>query len=96
MASTSGSSCDIRKFDEKNFALWKEMIQDVLVQRRQIEAIRHSKTSAGKTPEEWKSVNELARSTIRMHLVENVYFSIAKEKTAFELWEQLKSLYEKK
>ena len=31
-----------------------------------------------------------------MHLAENVYFSIAKEKTAFELWEKLQSLYEKK
>ena len=50
MASTSGSSCEIRKFDGKNFALWKEMMQDVLVQRRQIEAIRHFKTPAGKTP----------------------------------------------
>ena len=71
------------------------MMQDVLVQRWQIEAIRHSKTLAGKTPEEWKSVDELARSTIRMHLAVKVYISIAKEKTTFELWEKLQSLYEK-
>ena len=31
-----------------------------------------------------------------MHLAENVYFSIAKEKSTFELWEKLQSLYEKK
>ena len=58
--------------------------------------IRHSKTPAGKTPEEWKSVDELARSTIRMHLAKKFYFSIAKEKTVFELCEKLQSLYEKK
>jgi hypothetical protein len=55
------------------------MMQDVLVQQRQIEAIRHSKTPSGKTPKEWKSVDELSHSTIRVHLAENVYFSIAKE-----------------
>ena len=31
-----------------------------------------------------------------MHLAENVYFSIAKEKTTFELVEKLQSLYEKR
>ena len=96
MASTSGNGCEVPKFDGNNFTLWKEMMQDVLVHRRQIEAIRHSKTLPGKTPEEWKSVNELARSTIQMHLAENVYFSIAKEKTTFDLWDKLQSLYEKK
>ena len=76
MASTSGSGCEIRKFDTKNFALCKEMMQDVLV-------------PSGKTLEEWKSVDEHARSTIRMDLAEKVYLSMAKKKTAFELWENL-------
>ena len=31
-----------------------------------------------------------------MHVAENVYFSMAKEKTSFELQEKLKDLYEKK
>ena len=38
---------------DNNFALWKEMIQDVLVQRCQIEDIRHAKVPTGKTLEEW-------------------------------------------
>ena len=45
---------------------------------------------AGEILEEWKSVDELARSTIRMHLVENVYFSTEKKKTMYELSEKLK------
>ena len=47
------------------------------------------------TIEEWKSIDEIARSTIRMHLAENVYFNIAKETTTFKLWEKLQAVYEK-
>ena len=85
-----------QQFDGKNFPLWKEMMQDVLVQKCQIEAIRHTKVPTGKTLEEWRFVNELVRLMIRMHQTENVYFSMAKEKTTFELWEKLQALYEKK
>ena len=33
---------DIKKFDASNFALWKEQIQDVLVQKKQILPILHA------------------------------------------------------
>ena len=39
MASTSRKGVEIRKFNGKNFSLWKEMMQDVLIIRRQVEAI---------------------------------------------------------
>ena len=43
MASTSDTNVEIRKFDGKNFALWKVMIQDVLIiPEHQIEVIRHN------------------------------------------------------
>ena len=47
------------------------------------------------TIEEWKSIDEIARSTIRIHLAENVYFSLAKETTTFKLWEKVQTVYEK-
>ena len=81
MASTSGTGIEIRKFHGKNLAQWKEMMQDVLIIRRQVEAINHNKKPASMTIEEWKSINEIARSTIRMHLAENIYFSMTKETT---------------
>ena len=56
MASTSGTGVEIRKFDGKNFALWKEMMQDVLIIRRQVEAIRHSEKPASMMVEECKFV----------------------------------------
>ena len=72
MASTSEIGIEIRKFDGKNIALWKEMMQDVLIIRRQVEAIRHSEKPTLMTIEEWKSIDEITRSTIRIHLAENV------------------------
>ncbi len=36
------------------------MMQDVLVQRRKVEAIRHAQVPTEKTPDEWRSGDELA------------------------------------
>mgnify|MGYP002775115835 FL=1 len=95
MGSTFGTGIEIRKFNGKNFALWKEMMQDVLIIRRKVDAIRHSKKPTSMTIEEWKSLDKISRPTIRMHLAENVYFSMAKETTTFKLWENLQAVYEK-
>ena len=95
MASTSDTCVEIQKFDGKNFALWKEMMQDVLIVQRQIEAIQHNNKPASMIVEEWRSLDEIARSTIQMHLTENVYFSMAKEMMTFTLWEKLQDIYEK-
>jgi hypothetical protein len=34
-------------------------------------------------------LTELARSTIRMHLADNVYFSVTFETTVYSLWDKL-------
>ena len=81
---TSGTGIKIQKFDGKNFALWKQMMQDVLITRRQVEAIRHIKKPASMTIEEWKLIDKIVHSTIRMHLAENIYFSMTKETTCWE------------
>ena len=70
-------------------------MQDELIIRHQIDAIRHSNKPTSMTTDEWRSLDEIAGSTIRMHLAENVYFSMAKE-TTFSLWEKLHAIYEKK
>ena len=85
MASTSGIGVEIRKFDDKNFALWKEMMQDVLIIRHRIKLIRHNGKPSMMTTEDWRSLDKIARSTIRMHLAENVYFIMGKESIAFAL-----------
>ena len=50
------------------------MVEDLLIVRRQVEAIRHSEMPTSMIIEEWKSIDEIARSTIRMHLAKNDYF----------------------
>ena len=95
MASTSSTGVEIWKFDGKNFALWKEMMQDVLIIRCQVEEIQHNTKPASMTTEEWCSLDEIARSTIQMHLAEKVYFSIANETSAYAMWEKLQAVYEK-
>ena len=77
MASTSGIGVEIRKFDGKNFALWKEMMQDVLIIRRQIKHIGHNEKLASMPTAEWRPIDEIACSTIQMHMAENVYFNMA-------------------
>ena len=62
------------------------MMQDVVIIRRQIEAIQHNNKPTLMETDEWHSLVEIARTTIRMDLVENVYFSMAKEKATFGLW----------
>ena len=47
------------------------------------------------TIEEWKSIDEIPRSTTCMHLAEDVYFSMATETKMFKLWEKLQAVYEK-
>ena len=94
-ASTSETRIQIRKFDNKNFALWKEMMQDVLIIRRQVKAIQHREKPASMSAKEWRSLDKIACSSIWMHLTENVYFSIAKETTTVTLWEKLQAVYEK-
>ena len=67
-----------------------------LIIRCQIEAIRHNKKPLAMIVEEWRLFIEIARSTIQMHLAENVYFSMAKESSAFDLCAKLQSIYENK
>ena len=96
MASTFKTSYEIHKFDGNYFALWKEMMQDVLTIRCQIEAIQHNNKLTEMSAIEWRSLDEIVRSTIRIHLAENVYFSMVKETVTFALWEKLQTVYEKK
>ena len=45
--------------------------------------------------EDWAELDALAKSTIRLHLVESVYFTVVSETTPFNLWKKLCSTYEK-
>ena len=68
----------------------------MLVKKKQIKPIKLK----GERPEDitsavWEELDELACSTIMLTLVENVYFKVVEEKTAYGVWKKLCDLYEK-
>ena len=97
MASKDKDVYDIRKFDGTNFALWKEQMQDVLVQKKQRLPILYPERTEemDMTQLEWEELDALSRSTIRLHLVESVYFSVLECPTTFATWRKLCNSYEK-
>ena len=87
---------EIRKFDGSNFALWKNQMRDVLIQRRQLRPLGgEAKRPEGMTKDDWEELNLLAMSTIRLHLADNVYFTVLDCDSAEMLWTKLCSTYEK-
>ena len=75
-----------------NFPIWKEQIQDVLIQKGQLQPILEREE--GIIDVEWKMLDAKARSTIRLHLAELVYFTIVGEPTAKAVWNKLCANYE--
>ena len=67
---------DIKKFDGTNFQLWKNQMQDVLVQKKQKLSIIYGAHTEemNLTQFQWEELDELCRSTIRLHFTESVYF----------------------
>ena len=91
---------DIKKFDGSNFALWKEQIQDILVQKKQIAPITFATREAALTKPfqvtqfEWEELDAMARSTIRLHLAKPIYFTILDCATMHATWLKLCNTYE--
>ena len=88
---------DIKKFDGTNFALWKNQIQDVLVQKKQKFPITHANRieEMNLTLFQWQEMDKLCRSTIRLHLVKSIYFFLLDCETFHALWQKLCNMYEK-
>ena len=97
MASSSERELfNIRNFDGTNFTLWKEQIQDVLVQKKQfklVEGLNAKRTDMSDA--NWVELDALAKTTIRLHLAKSVYFTVVNETTSHNLWKKLCSTYEK-
>jgi hypothetical protein len=78
MTSTSGH--DLKKFDGKNFPLWKMQMEDVLVQKDLLMPLMgFAKKPATMADEEWKILDQKALATIRLSLAESVYFNVSDE-----------------
>ena len=71
-------------------------MRDVLIQRRQLRPLGGEvKRLEGMTKDDWEELDLLAMSTIRLHLAENVYFTVLDCDSTEMLWTKLCSTYEK-
>ena len=83
---------DIKKFDGLNFALWKEQIQDILVQKKQKAPILFANRATALTKHfqvtqyVWDELDAMARYTILLYLDCTI---------AHATWQKLCNTYEK-
>ncbi|MCO5603608.1 hypothetical protein L7F22_057759 [Adiantum nelumboides] len=95
-SSQSETLYNIKKLDGTNFPLWKKQIWQVLVQKKQVKPLKlEGERPKGMDEDEWEELDELACSTIMLTLAECVYFNVAKETTAYGVWQKLCSMYKK-
>ena len=85
MASSS-FKIDFEKYDgKKNFTLWQQRVKDLLVQQRIYKVLgkgRPKKISE----EDWKKLEEIVFSTIRMCLADQVLSEVCSKTMAKGLW----------
>ena len=90
MASSS-IKADFGKFDGKgNFTLWQQRIKDLLIQNRIYKVLVREKPEKVSL-EEWEELEEIAFSTIRMCLADQVLPEISGETMAKGLWRKLEN-----
>ena len=71
-------------------------MQDYLIVKGQIHPIETKNPLEAYKPNEWQKLNRIIRATIRMHLLESMYFTVQSCSTTFELWKTMSYTYEKK
>ncbi|MCO5557441.1 hypothetical protein L7F22_011005 [Adiantum nelumboides] len=87
---------NIKKLDGTKFRFCKKQIWQVLVQNKQVKPLKlKGKRSEGMDKDEWEELDELACSIIMLTLAESVYFNVAEETTAYDVWQKLCGMYEK-
>jgi hypothetical protein len=86
----------VKKFNGKNYQLWKMQMEDYLYQKDIFLAFeRVEKKPNTMKDEEWEILHRKALGMIRLSLAASVAFNISKEKTTKDLMDMLAKLYEK-
>ncbi|MCO5581948.1 hypothetical protein L7F22_035837 [Adiantum nelumboides] len=85
----------IKKFDGTNFAIWKQRMMDVLVNKGLAAPLKEHKEGVYKD-DQWEELDARAKARIFLHLGESIFFTIMDKNTDFELWNSLCSAWDGK
>ena len=84
---------DMEKLNGTNFSLWKVQMEYILILKDQYFPIEGASSKpSSMVDEEWNNLDRKSIAKIRQYLAKNVYFNVAGEKTAVDLWKKLHDL----
>ena len=82
----------IKQFNGKdNFTFWQRKMKNILIQQKVHVALKEKPTTM--KDEDWEEKCEIAKSSIELHLADNVLLHIGEKMTAKEAWDKLESTY---
>jgi hypothetical protein len=87
---------EIEKFNGKSFELWKLKMEDLLVDRDQWIMVDPGTAPTGTSTDDWKKLDQKAKSTIRLCLSDSILLNVSEEATTKDLWDNLGKLYQSK
>lgn len=88
----------IKPFNGKNnFMLWQRKMKNVLILQDLDDTILGiEKKPTDMTDEDWKKMDKKAKSSIELHLADNVMLNVGEDMNAKETWEKLEKIYKRK
>lgn len=92
----STSRLDIEEFNGMGYELWKLKMENLLEQRNQWLVVQKEKKPNDVSQDEWHRLDKKAWGTVRLCLLDSILLNVAKEETAYKLWNQLGEIYQAK
>eukprot|EP00253_Pinus_taeda_P003019 PITA_03019 len=90
----SSGKIEIEKFNGQSFELWKLKMEDLLVDKDQWIVVDLGTKLVGVSDEEWKKLDQKAKSTIRLCVPDSVLLNVSGEAMVKALWDKLGTLYQ--
>ena len=80
---------EIEKFNGQSFDLWKLKMEDLLVDKYQWITVDPGTKPMAMSDEDWKKLDQKAKSTIQLCVSDLVLLNVSGEATVKNLWEKL-------
>eukprot|EP00253_Pinus_taeda_P010242 PITA_10242 len=92
----SSGKIEIKKFNGYSFELWKLKMEDLLVDKYQRIMVDPGTKPTGVSNEEWKKLDQKAKSIIRLCVSDSILLNVSGEARTKTLWDKLGTLYQSK